>query len=173
MAVPRRGPRTMSRLDSFLRRVAAQRDCLNRAADLIRDIEGPVLELGLGNGRTFDHLREILPDREIFVFDRRIAAHPDCIPDEAHLILGDIHHTLPAAMARIGRPAALVHCDIGTGDAAANAAIAAFVGEALATLVRPGGVVVSDQAMRVSGWAALSLPPGVAPGRYHMWRVGG
>ena len=64
----------MSRLDSFIRRMQGQRDCLNRAAELIAGIPGPVLELGLGNGRTYDHLKEILPDREIFVFDRRIAA---------------------------------------------------------------------------------------------------
>ncbi len=67
----------MSRLDSFIRRMIAQRDCLAAAARLIGDIPGPVLELGLGNGRTYDHLREILPGREIFVFDRRVAAHPD------------------------------------------------------------------------------------------------
>ena len=42
----------MSRLDSFIRRMSAQRDCLNHVADLLADVEGPVMELGLGNGRT-------------------------------------------------------------------------------------------------------------------------
>ena len=60
----------MSRLDSFIRRLQAQRACLNEAVAQIRGVEGFVLELGLGNGRTFDHLREICPDREIYVFDR-------------------------------------------------------------------------------------------------------
>ena len=54
----------MSRLDSFIRRLEAQRACLNRAAALISGIDGIVLELGLGNGRTYDHLRELFPDRE-------------------------------------------------------------------------------------------------------------
>ena len=54
----------MSRLDSFIRRLEAQRACLNRAADTIRGIDGIVLELGLGNGRTYDHLRALFPDRE-------------------------------------------------------------------------------------------------------------
>ena len=58
----------MSRLDSFIRRLEAQRACLEYAAGQIRDLPGPVLELGLGNGRTYDHLRELLPEREIFVF---------------------------------------------------------------------------------------------------------
>jgi len=106
----------MSRLDSFIRRVSAQRDCLNAAAGMIADVPGPVLELGLGNGRTYDHLRERLPNREIFVFDRRIAAHSACIPDERHMILGNIDATLAHAMAQIGALAALAHCDIGAGD---------------------------------------------------------
>ena len=51
----------MSRLDSFRRRLTAQIDGLNWAADNLPDM-GDVLELGLGNGRTYDHLREHLPD---------------------------------------------------------------------------------------------------------------
>ncbi|MCH8923260.1 MAG: hypothetical protein IIA67_08960, partial [Planctomycetes bacterium] len=71
----------MSRLDINIRRLEAQRACLNLAAEMIRDLPGPVFELGLGNGRTYDHLRAALPEREIFVFEREVAAHPDCIPD--------------------------------------------------------------------------------------------
>ena len=39
----------MSRLDSFLRRLQAQRGCLNDAAALVGARPGPVFELGLGN----------------------------------------------------------------------------------------------------------------------------
>ncbi len=163
----------MSRLDSFIRRVTAQRDCLNLAAELIADVPGPVLELGLGNGRTYDHLRELFPDREIFVFERRVAAHPGCIPDDAHLFLGDITETLPAAAARIGAPAALAHCDMGTGEKASNARLAAFIGPAVSALMAAGGLVLSDQEYRVPGWTAVPLPPAVRPGRYFINRVGG
>ncbi|MEX2453326.1 MAG: class I SAM-dependent methyltransferase [Rhodospirillaceae bacterium] len=163
----------MSRLDSFIRRVAAQRDCLNLAAGLVAGVPGPVLELGLGNGRTFDHLRSLFPDREIFVFDRRVAAHPDCIPDDAHLFLGDIAETLPAAGARIGAKAALAHCDMGTGEKESNARLAAFIAPAVAALMAPGGIVVSDQEYVVDGWTPLPLPDGVRPGRYFINRVGG
>jgi hypothetical protein len=65
----------MSRLDSFIRRLRAQRACLNRAAELIKNLPGPVLEFGLGNSRTYDHLRELVPERDIYVFDLRLAAH--------------------------------------------------------------------------------------------------
>ncbi len=156
----------MSRLDSAIRRLEAQRDCLALAARRIHDLAGPVLEFGLGNGRTYDHLRLLLPGREIFVFDWRVAAHPDCVPDAAHMILGDVRETARSARARIGGLAALAHCDIGTGDAAANAALAAALAPAIDALMAPGGVVVGDQDMRVARWRKLDLPPGVAAGRY-------
>lgn len=160
----------MSRLDSFIRRVSAQRDCLNMVAAMIAETPGPVLELGLGNGRTYDHLRSVLPERDIFVFDRRVAAHPDCIPDDDHMVIGDIFETLPAARERTGGPAALVHTDIGTGDAEGNASIAAFLGRHLPDLVVPGGIIVSDQDLAPAGWERLSLPEGVQPDRYFIYR---
>ena len=161
----------MSRLDINIRRLEAQRACLNRVAEEIRDLPGPVLELGLGNGRTYDHLRELLPEREIFVFERAVAADPDCVPDASHLLLGDIHQTLPAAVVRFGPSVALVHSDVGTGDAAANGRIAAFLATQLPRLLRPGGVVVSDQEMAHDGAEALPLPDDVKPGRYFMYRA--
>jgi hypothetical protein len=161
----------MSRLDSFIRRVTAQRDCLNAAADLIRDLPGPVLEFGLGNGRTYDHLRSLLPGRKIFVFERQVAAHPDCIPPDECLLLGDLHETLDGAGAVIGDPAVLAHVDIGSGDPAANAELAAFLAPRLHRLMARGGIVVSDQDLGMAEWQPVALPPGVREGRYFMRRV--
>lgn len=160
----------MSRLDSFIRRLAAQRDCLGYAASLIKDVQGPVLELGLGNGRTYDHLRCILPGREIFVFDRQIAAHPDCIPDERHMVLGKFTDTLPGALERIGAPAALVHADVGSGDEASNRAIAGFLSGILPELTASHGVIVSDQPLKPDGWSARPLPEEVPEDRYFIFR---
>jgi hypothetical protein len=171
MAIPDTGLSSMSRLDSFLRRITAQRDCLDAAVGLIRSVPGSVVELGLGNGRTFDHLRQRLPRREIFVFDRWVAAHPDCIPDDDHMILGDFHDTLGIALERIGQPAALAHCDMGSGDGQVDSRLAGAVGPLLSQIMAVGGVVVSDQKMMVEAWEPHPLPPSVAPGRYHMWRV--
>ncbi|MCB1834059.1 MAG: hypothetical protein KDH19_11595, partial [Geminicoccaceae bacterium] len=78
----------MSRLDSFIRRLTAQKACLEQCASEIGPMTGVIVELGLGNGRTFDHLREILPDREIFVLEREPRAHPDSTPDAGHLLVG-------------------------------------------------------------------------------------
>ncbi len=158
----------MSRLDSFIRRLQAQRDCLTAAVDQIRGLDGFVLELGLGNGRTYDHLREICPDREIYVFDRQVNAHPDCIPAADHLFLGEITTTLPLASAKLGAHAALVHTDVGTGDQKSNEKLAATLGPMIRGVLRIGGIVISDQALHAPGLKAIALPEGVKPGRYFM-----
>jgi hypothetical protein len=158
----------MSRLDSFIRRLQAQRACLTEAVAQIRGVEGFVLELGLGNGRTYDHLREICPDREIYVFDRQINAHPDSIPAADHLFLGEITATLPQALAKLGANAALVHTDVGTGDQKSNEKLAATLAPMIRRILRVGGIVVSDQALVTPGLTPVALPEGVKPGRYFM-----
>jgi hypothetical protein len=164
----------LSRLDSAIRRLEAQRACLDRAAALIEGVPGPVLELGLGNGRTYDHLRERLPGREIFAFDRQVVAHPDCIPDGTHLILGDFRETLPAAHPRLAS-AALIHADFGSGDRAATRDLAAFVAGAIDVLIAADGIVVSDQPLHQEpGWTGrftgLDLPDGISESRYFLYR---
>ncbi len=163
----------MSRLDSFIRRLEAQRRCLNHCAGLLDQVEGPVFELGLGNGRTFDHLRELLPGREIFVFDKEVAAHPDCIPDEAHLFLGPIARTLPDAGARFAKGVALVHADLGSGRAEIDRETAATLSCHIPPLMAPGGILLSDLTLELTGSEALALPEGVAPGRYGIHRFVG
>jgi hypothetical protein len=160
----------MSRLDSFIRRLEAQRACLDRGRDQIRDVPGCVLELGLGNGRTYDHLRTRFPDRDIYVCERRVAAHPDCIPPAERLILGDMRETLPALCDRLGGKVALAHFDAGTGDAAANRVLAADLTPGILGLLAPGAVLVSDPPIEAVELEILPLPDGVAPGRYHLYR---
>jgi hypothetical protein len=160
----------VSRLDSFIRRLEAQRACLNRAAALIEGLDGAVLELGLGNGRTYDHLRELFPDRDIYVCERRVAAHPDCIPPDGRLLLGDMFDTLPAARDRLGDRVALAHFDAGTGDAAGNLRLAAGLRPLILPLLRTGALLATQQVMDGPELEILPLPDGVAEGRYHLYR---
>jgi hypothetical protein len=160
----------MSRLDSFIRRLEAQRACLDRAAELTRPLDGIVLELGLGNGRTYDHLRSLCPDREIYVCERQVAAHPDCIPPAERLILGDMRETLAAIRARFAARVVLAHLDVGTGDAPANRILAAELTPLILPLFRAGAVLASDPEIDSVELQPLPLPDGVAPGRYHLYR---
>lgn len=160
----------MSRLDSFIRRLEAQRAVLNQAAELIAEIDGPVLELGLGNGRTYDHLRELFPARDIYVCERRVAAHPDCVPPDHLLLLGDMFETLPEARGKLGGHVALAHFDAGTGDAAGNLRLAAELRPLILPLLCAGAVLATQQAMDGPGLEALPLPMGVPEGRYYLYR---
>jgi hypothetical protein len=161
----------VSRLDSFIRRLEAQRACLDHAADLVRGVPGDIVELGLGNGRTYDHLRELFPDRKIWVCERRVAAHPDCVPPPELLLLGDMRETLPAARDRLAGQVALAHLDPATGDVAASQALAAELAPLIVPLLCPGAVLVSEPALAVEGLVPLALPPGVAEDRYHLYRA--
>ena len=160
----------MSRLDSFIRRLEAQRRCLDLAAGLIRDVDGAVLELGLGNGRTYDHLRELLPNRDIYVCERQVAAHPDCVPPPDRLLLGDMRETLPAAASRLAGRVALAHLDPASGDRAASRALAAELAPLIVPLLGPGAILVSEPAISAEALIPLPLPEGVASGRYHLYR---
>jgi SAM-dependent methyltransferase len=160
----------LSRLDSFIRRLEAQRACLDRAAQLIAHLPGNVLEFGLGNGRTYDHLRERLKGRDIYVFERKVAAHPDCIPPADRLFLGDFLASLPKAIAQLGQDTALANMDIGTGDEEASKQLARAMLPSVLQLLKPGGVLISDQPVNDASLEPLALPAGIKPGRYFLQR---
>ncbi len=160
----------MSRLDSFINRVTAQRACLNWVAPLLAGRPGPILELGLGNGRTYSHLRQLFPDRQIWVFERDVAAHPDSIPPAELLLLGDFRETLAGALARIGAPAPLIHADFGSGNQAKTADLTAWLGPMLRPLLAPGGYILSDQPLRVPDTVVVPLPAGAVADSYYIHR---
>ncbi|WP_428669745.1 class I SAM-dependent methyltransferase [Reyranella sp.] len=162
----------MSRLDSFIARMQAQRDCLNFLKPAVDALPGPILEVGLGNGRTYDHLRDLFPGRDIHVFERKVAAHPDCIPPADRLFLGEARDTLRLAAQQLGPTAALIHTDLGTGDHAANMAMGEWLGLALDALAASGGWILANQALDVARWQRQPEPPGVPKDRYFLYRVG-
>lgn len=161
----------MTRLDTVIKRLMAQRSCLNEAAAALAETPGHILELGLGNGRTYDHLRSLFPDRDIYVFDQEVASHPDCRPDADHLFLGQMQETLPAAAEKLGPNGALAHADIGFGDAEATEQNVLALGPKIPPLLRSGGFVICDQSLdRFEGLTRVDLPTDVEPGRYHFYR---
>lgn len=158
----------MSRLDSMLRRLAAQRDGLNWAAGEIADMAGDVLDLGLGNGRTYDHLREILPDRRIRVIDRVLQCHPSCTPPDADLLLGEAEPMLQQ-LVDSGARIVLAHYDFGRGIKEEDVAEAARLSPLIAKVMVPGGLIVSGQPL--VGFEDAGGPGGIQPGRYMFYRV--
>lgn len=159
----------MSRLDSFIRRLEAQRSLLDWAVAAVRNTPGPVLEIGLGNGRTYDHLRCSLPGRDIYAFDRTLNANPKSVPPEPMLVLGEFASTLPAFARSHGGCAALVHSDVGLGDPEANRRQVALMGGLLAPLLAPGALLLSDQDVADPALRPQPLPDGIQPGRYFVY----
>jgi hypothetical protein len=145
----------------------AQRDILNAIGDAVREMEGPVLELGLGNGRTFDHLRERFPGRRIIVFDRAVGSHKTSTPDPENMVIGDIRET---ARKLIGINAALVHVDIGTGYDEKDAITLTWLPQLAAALLAPHGMVASGLELKHPQLEPLPLPPTVDEGRYFLYR---
>jgi len=160
----------MTRLDSFIRRMMAQRTLLDLACAEVEGIDGPILEIGLGNGRTFDHIRENLPGRRIIAFDRAKACHPASAPPEGDLVLGEIRET---AARFAGTGAALVHADIGTGSNELDRRTLTWLPSLVVSLLRPGGIAVSGLPLDQPGLVPRPVPREVPPGRYFLYRRAG
>lgn len=158
----------MSRLDSMRRRLSAQIDGLNWAAQDIASLDGDVLELGLGNGRTYDHLREKLPDRRIWVIDRVCQPHPSCVPPAEDFLQGEAEDKL-RELARSSARMALAHYDFGFGVKELDVAEGARLSPLIAAVMRPGGLVVSQQPL--VGFSQIEGPDTIDPDRYLFYRV--
>jgi S-adenosyl-L-methionine methyltransferase len=158
----------MSRLDSMLRRLTAQRDGLNWAAQQIADTPGDVLDMGLGNGRTYDHLREILPDRRIWVMDRVLQCHPSCTPPAEDFLQGEAEPML-AELVKPGARIALAHYDFGSGIKADDVKESARLSPLIAAAMKPGALIISGQPL--VGFKQISGPATIAPDRYLFYRA--
>jgi len=160
----------LTRLERLLYRLEAQYSCLTWAFREIENLPGLVFEMGLGHGRTYDHLRANLPDREIYVFDREVDCFPDCRPPDDRLFLGDIGDSLVAAGARFPQGAILVHADMGSYQDAHNAAMRALLGRLLPPVLAPKAIVLSDLPLDLSGARPLPSPAGAREGSYFLYR---
>jgi S-adenosyl-L-methionine methyltransferase len=161
----------LTRLDRLFFRLEAQHICLEWIFREIAGRPGVVFEMGLGHGRTYDHLRTYLQGREIYVLDREVDCFEDCIPPDDRLLLGDIADTLAAAATRFGGQVVFAHADLGSYDEAHNVAIRAKLSRFLPVVLAPGAIVLSDLSLELSGARALPLPAGAREGRYFLYRT--
>ena len=158
----------MSRLESMRRRLTAQIDGLNWAAADIAPRKGDAVEIGLGNGRTYDHLREQMPGRRIWVLDRQMNAHPSCVPPAEDYLEGEAASSLKRLI-DAGEQVIFAHYDLSKGVPADDAALAAEVAPLIEALVIPGGLVVSGQPL--PGLRRIEGPGLVDPDRYYFYRI--
>ncbi|MEM6371673.1 MAG: class I SAM-dependent methyltransferase [Pseudomonadota bacterium] len=158
----------MSRLESMRRRLSAQIDGINWAAKQIAGTAGDVLEMGLGNGRTYDHLRQEIPDRRIWVIDRVLKPHPSCIPPTEDFLQGEAEDML-ARLAADRRRMALAHYDFGHGVKEQDVAEGGALSPHIASVMAPGGLVLSQQPL--VGFTQITGPDTIDPNRYLFYRA--
>lgn len=158
----------MSRLESMRRRLTAQIDGLNWAASNVAPRAGDVVEIGLGNGRTYDHLRQEMPQRRIWVLDRQMNAHPSCVPPAEDYLEGEATENL-RRLIDMQAPVILAHYDLSKGVPEEDAALAADVAPLIEELVTPGGLVVAGHAL--PGLRRIDGPGLIDPDRYFFYRV--
>lgn len=163
----------MSRLDIFIDRMVSQRACLDFAIAQTAHMSGPVLELGLGNGRTYHHLCERVTGREIYVFERKIASNPSSTPPEDRVFLGDVMAMLPVALQRFGPTASLVHADLGGHNLEKNDRFARKISPVIEPILAPGGLMVSSDRMYFERLQEIDLPDAAVPGRVFIYRQTG
>ncbi len=160
----------MTRLDLFIGRMVSQRACIDRAVALTAGMEGPVFELGLGNGRTFDHIRAKVPERDIYVFERAVASHPKSTPTDDQLVLGDVFETLPMMLERLGPTVSFAHADLGGHNPQKNDEFARAVSPLVESVMAPGGVMVASDRMYFDTLTELALPEGAMPDRAFIYQ---
>lgn len=160
----------LTRLEKTLYRLEAQHACLQWAFEQIASRKGVVFEIGLGLGRTFNHMRKYVGDRDIYTFERVINAYPDCMPDEDHLIMGELEDTLPIAAQDFKGRVVLAHSDIGSFDRDNNKIMAAMINRNLRDALAPGAIVLSDLPLNVPDCDPMPLPAGAREDRYYLYR---
>lgn len=151
----------LTRLERFIARTVGQRACIDAAATSVAGgagaLAGDVWEVGLGNGRTYDHLRDRFAGRDIVVFDREIAAHPDCIPPSSLMRLGDFRETVPAEVERRAGHVAVIHADVGTANVEKSRAMGRWLTPYFIRALAPGGFLIGDQPMDDPALAPIAL----------------
>lgn len=157
----------MSRLESMRRRLTAQIDGINWAAAKIEGTDGDVLEMGLGNGRTYDHLRQEIKGRRIWVIDRILKCHPSCVPPAKDFLEGEAEDMLKRLAAQ-GAQMALAHYDFGYGVKEKDVAEGAALSPHIAAVMAPGGLILSQQPL--TGFEQIAGPDTIDPERYLFYR---
>jgi trans-aconitate methyltransferase len=158
-------------LERTLYRLRAQYATLGEALAGLSATPGKVWEIGLGKGRSYDHLRRALPQAEIFAFDRQRVSVPDCTPPDHRMVLGALDKTLPELAAAHAGQVVLAHVDLGIDPPGeeTRAALERWLPVALA----PGGLVAAGTLLDLAGARRLAAPEAAAAGGYALYVLHG
>lgn len=151
----------------------AQRACIELAASLVSELDGPVLELGLGQGRTFDHLQETFPNRKVYLIDDMMKPADGIRLDPSLAIKGDVLDLL-AHFARDHGPAfTVVHSDLGGSrwdDLTPDIPVIKCLSKWLPQITLPGAAIISNLPIESNLLIENDLPIGIRKGKIFFYR---
>ena len=154
------GVPVMSRLDFHIEQKIAQRDSIDLAARRLARRPGWIVEFGLGRGRSYSHLAERFPDREIYCFDREHATNPGWGPAPERVLVGDLAAVLEdaAVQARFHGRVILAHLDLAWGDST-DTRLHRLVVDRTRGWLLPGAWILSDRVVPLEPtWGLVPLP---------------
>jgi len=158
-------------LTKMIARFTAQRACIDQAARELANIPSPVLDIGLGKARTYDRMRYVFPQREIYAFDLEIHCPEELTPPQERIFHGNVHETLPMARDRFGRKVALAHADIGSFDPERDHDLFNFIASMLNAMLVNGAIVMSDRVFPDPIGERIPQPEGTEAWTYYMYRA--
>ena len=159
-----------TRLEKTYYRLQAQILCLNWAFEQIKSTPGVIIEIGLGLGRTYQHTRRYLPEREMVVFEREVHSYEDCTPPDNEIIVGDITSTLVENANRFKGKAALINSDVGSFDKKTNREKAAHLNQLLLPYLGNNTIVLSDLELDLQGCTTMALPGNARKNSYYLYK---
>jgi hypothetical protein len=157
MEVVKRG-NEFSFLERLIVRMNTQRETLERVFQLNDgNVDGLILEVGLGSGRVYDHLRCQYPKNRIVAFDFKVDTRPEYSPKPEDTILGDIKETLPNFAAQNPNAVGLIHLDIGDHDHTKATLYYNSLAFHINFMTKKTACILADRKIELDGWENIDL----------------
>ena len=146
---------SLTRIERLARRFPVQIEFINRAIKETKEVDGAILELGLGEGRTLEYLERIT-SAPIFVFEIDEKTNLHFCRASTQLVKGDLFKTLPQMLGSQELNVRMVHADIGTTDYFNDISRIEPLRAIIEKVVSTGGVLVCDRPIIFQGFKLLA-----------------
>lgn len=147
--------RDLTKIEKLARRFPVQIDYIDQAIEETKEIDGVILELGLGGGRTLEYL-EKKSSSPIVVFEKSINSDLKLERQSTQLVEGDFLETIPEILKSQQLTVRMVHADIGTRDYLNDINRFEPLREIFEDIVPSGGIVVCDRPLNFSSFKLLA-----------------
>ncbi|MGL1932596.1 MAG: hypothetical protein OCC45_12695 [Desulfotalea sp.] len=161
----------LTRIERLARRLPIQIDLISQAIEETNKLDGIILELGLGEGRTLEYL-ENNTSSPIIVFEIDDNAKMNNVRKTTKLVKGDIFETLPKMLGTLSQGVRIAHVDIGTTDYSDDIDRISPLQRILESVVNVGGFIVCDRPIDFPSFELLSNTHS-SGWPYYLWRKTG